>query len=82
MTNRQVRLIVLEMSQLINELRRALEKSDISRYRIAKDTGLSEGHLSRLMSGERQVRIETFELLAEYLGLEIVIRPKRRKRGK
>ncbi len=34
-----------------------------------------------LMSGERGLSIDALEQLAEYLGLEIVIRPKRRRRS-
>ena len=54
--------------------------SDESRYRIAQGSGVSAGQLSRLVSGERGLSIESAEKLADYLGLEINIRPKRRTR--
>ena len=71
---------MLCMAGLLDAIRDAIERSDATRYRIAQDTGISEGHLSRLMSGERGLSVESIEQLAEYLDLEIVIRPKRRNR--
>ena len=56
--------------------------SDQSRYRIAQETGIPESALSRLMSGERGLSVESVETLADYLGLEITIKPKRRKKGR
>ena len=53
----------------------------MTRYRIAKESNLSQSQLSRLMSGERGLSIEALEVLAECLGLEITIRPKKRKKG-
>ena len=67
------------MPTVIDRLREAVMKSEVSRYRIAIETGISESQLSRLVSGERGLSIDTAERLAEYLGFEIVIRPKRRK---
>lgn len=67
------------MSQLISAMRKAIVASKKSRYRIALDTGIAQSQLSRLMSGEQGLSVETMERLAEYLGLEIVIRPQHRK---
>ncbi len=70
------------MVRILEIIRRAVRDSDKSQYRIAQDTGLSKSQLSRLMSGERGLSIETIERLAKYLNLEIIVRPKqRRKRG-
>lgn len=68
------------MAKMLDTLRRAVEMSDESRYRIAQGSGVSAGQLSRLVSGERGLSIESAEKLADYLGLEINIRPKRRTR--
>ncbi len=68
------------MTRILDAICEAIEASDKTRYRIAKDTGISQAHLSRLMSGERGLSIESAEKLADYLGLEIIIRPKRRRR--
>jgi transcriptional regulator with XRE-family HTH domain len=70
------------MAIIFDAIRRAIEQGDRSRYRIAKDTGISQSHLSRLMSGERGLGTEAAERLADYLGLEIIIRPKRRRKGR
>lgn len=66
------------MGNLLDEIRASILKSGQSRYRIAKETGIGQPQLSRLMKGERGLSIEALERLAEYLGLEIVIRPRRR----
>ena len=68
------------MSKILDAIREAITTGDKSRYRIWKDTGISESHLSKLMRGERGLSIEAVERLAEYLDLEIVIR--KRKRSK
>lgn len=70
------------MAKVLDEIRAAIEASGKSRYRIAQDTGIAESGLSRLMSGERGLSIESAEVLAEYLGLEIVVRPTWRQNRK
>ena len=67
------------MAGLEDRIRKAIEASGQTRYRIAKETGVSQAHLSRLMSGERGLGVDMLERLAAYLGLEIIIRPKRRR---
>ncbi len=67
------------MRRLLDEIRDAIEASGKTRYRIAQESGIAESVLSRLMSGERGLSIDTLEQMADYLGLEIIIRPKRRK---
>lgn len=67
------------MSQLLDEIRRAIEASGLTRYQIAKETGIAQSQLSRLVNGERGLSVEAIEQLAHYLDLEIVIRHKRRK---
>lgn len=71
---------MMGMARILDAICEAIEASDKTRYRIAKDTGISQAHLSRLMSGERGLSIDTLERLADYLGLEITIQPKRRRR--
>ena len=70
------------MSRLLEELRHAIETSEKSRYQIWKDTGIDQSHLSKFLSGEKGVSFETYELLAEYLGLEITIRRKKQLKGR
>ena len=71
------------MGRLLDEICDAIEASGKSRYRIAQESGIAESGLSRLMSGERGLSIDTLERLADYLGSELVMRPKRhRQKGK
>ena len=73
---------MLVMAPILDDIRKAIKASGKSRYRIWKDTGISEGQLSELMAGTKGLSIEALERLAEYLGLEIIIRPKRRRKGR
>jgi transcriptional regulator with XRE-family HTH domain len=64
------------MSRLVDAIRQAVEASGKTRYRIAKESGVSAGQLSRLVNGERGMTVDTIERLADYLGLRITIEPK------
>lgn len=72
----------MNMSELLNAIRAAIEDSGVTRYRISKDTGIAESQLSRLMNDDGGLSIESFELLADYLELEVIVRPKRKRKGK
>lgn len=63
-------------------LRREIERSGITRYRIAQDTGIAESQLSRFISGQVGLRQETIDKLAAYLGLELRPRGKRPRKGR
>lgn len=56
-------------------LKDAIEKSEVSRYRIAKATGLTEACLSRFMKGETSLRLDKADILATYLGLRLTLDP-------
>ena len=58
------------------------EHGPASRGKIAQDTGISQTQLCRVISGERGLSIDALETLADYLELEIVMRPKRRRKGR
>ena len=75
------RIMASLMEPIVGRIRKAIEASGKTRYRIAKESGVAQSQLSRLMSGERSLSVETLERLAECLELEIVIRPVRRKAG-
>jgi transcriptional regulator with XRE-family HTH domain len=64
------------MSQIFDTIRKAIEASDKTRYRLSKETGIDQAQLSRLMSGKEGVSVENLERLAEALDLEIIIRSK------
>lgn len=68
------------MSNLINAMRRAIESGPKTRYRLSKETGIGESQLAKVMSGKAGLSIERAELLADALGLEVVLRPKRKRK--
>ena len=53
------------------QLRAAIAAAPVSRYRLAKRTGLDQGLLSRFMHGHCGLSLESIDLLAEALGLEL-----------
>jgi plasmid maintenance system antidote protein VapI len=70
------------MSQrLSDQLRAAVDASDMSRYAIAKAIGLDQSVLSRFMAGKSGLAIDTIDRLGGLLGLRIVIEktPSKRK---
>ena len=62
------------VEQLRQTIRRA-EKRGVSRYRIARLSGVSEGQLSRLMHGSVVPRLDSAERIARAIGCKIVILP-------
>ena len=57
-------------------LKRAVLESDMSRYQIAKISGVSEAQLSFFVNGKRTLTLPVAAKLAEVLGLEL--RPKKK----
>ena len=55
-------------------LRAAIEESGLTPYRIAKDTGLVITSIIRFVNGETSLRLDKADVLADYLGLELVKR--------
>ncbi len=64
-----------------DQLRRAIEAGDQSRYALSKETGISQAVLSRFMHGKGSLSLDSFDRLAEALGLELVKR-RRPKKGR
>jgi hypothetical protein len=56
---------------LSKALRDAIRGSDKSVYQIAKAAGAPQIVVSRFLSGERDIRMETADRLAELLGLKL-----------
>lgn len=68
---------------LSDQIRRAIDDSGMSRYRICQEIGLAESTMSRFMSGQGGLSMETIDALGDLLGLNITGSRKRRKsRGK
>ena len=56
------------------QLKTAIERSGYSRYRIAKETDVSEAALSRFMSGERGLTLISTDALCDFLKLDLIQR--------
>jgi transcriptional regulator with XRE-family HTH domain len=67
------------MKPLSDQLRDAIEKADVSRYEIAKATGVSQSTLSKFVLGTRPgLSFDAMDRIGEYLSLVIVTQPKKR----
>jgi hypothetical protein len=53
-------------------LREAVRNAPVSRYKMAKDTGISQGNLSHFVHGARGLSMHNLDVLCEYLGLSLV----------
>ena len=61
-----------------DQIRRAIDASGMSRYRICKTIGLDQGTMSRFMSGQGGLSLECLDALADLLGLEVRSRKHRK----
>lgn len=57
--------------KLSDQLRREIEKADISQYELARRVGLDKSVLSRFMHGKSGLSVQNIDLIAEELGLEL-----------
>ncbi len=70
---------------LTDQLRQAIDRSGLTRYRIAKETGVHEAALSKFCLGQRGLSMNSLNALGAYLELRIVgpaPKPAARKVGK
>ncbi len=56
---------------LSDQIRRAIESSGLTRYRIAVESSAEESTLSRFMSGSSSLRTDTLDRIAEVLRLRV-----------
>ena len=66
------------MKDIEKQLKQALKESKMSRYRIAKESGLTESQLSYFIHGQRTLTLPAAAKLAKVLGLEL--KPKKKAR--
>jgi transcriptional regulator with XRE-family HTH domain len=60
--------------RLSDQVRRAVDASGLSRYRISKELGVAESTMSRFMSGQGGLSMDHLDALADLLGLDISVR--------
>ena len=59
--------------KLSDQVRRAVDASGLSRYRICKTLGIAESTLSRFMAGQGGLSMEYLDALADLLDLDITL---------
>ena len=68
---------------LSEALKKAILKSEMTQYQIAKEAGIDQGMITRFLHGERDLRLETAGRIAEVVGARLVVDAKRtRSSGK
>ena len=67
------------MADIVEALKQAILKSEMSRYELAHKSGVSEGVLSRFMSGERGIAFATAAKIAKALQLQLTPPSEHRK---
>jgi len=60
-----------ERIRFSDQIRRAVNASDLSRYRICKEAGIDQGAFSRFMAGKVGMSLPTLDALAAILDLHI-----------
>jgi hypothetical protein len=68
-------------AKLTDQLRKAIDDSGLTRYRISKETGISESTLSKFYLGQRGLSMEALDALGECLQLTIVLGRKLNTKG-
>jgi DNA-binding phage protein len=66
---------------LSDRLKQAISQAG-SIYSVAKGSGVPHPSLLRFLSGERDIRLETADKLATYLGLELQTKKKPSRKAK
>ena len=67
---------------LTDQLRKAIDDSGLTRYEIAKQTGIDESALAKFYNGHRGLSMEALNALGEYLQLTVHQGRKPEKKGK
>ncbi|MDP6557320.1 MAG: helix-turn-helix transcriptional regulator [Pirellulaceae bacterium] len=68
------------MLDLVEALRLAIVDSDMSRYEIAVEAGISHTIVTRFINNNRDIRLETASRIASVLDLELVPRRSGKKK--
>jgi predicted transcriptional regulator len=60
-----------QRARLSDQIRKAVDASGLSRYRIAKEIGIVESAMSKFMSSKGGLSMEKLDALADLLGLSL-----------
>ena len=69
--------IMSVMDDLYDQLRRAIEAAPRTREALSRESGIDAGLLCNFVHGKRRLSLRAVVKLADVLGLELVLRPKR-----
>lgn len=58
-----------------DQIRKLIDKSGETRYRIALECGIDKGLMSRFMAGKATFSMETLDRLAKHLGWRVLAMP-------
>ncbi|MGC8553659.1 MAG: helix-turn-helix domain-containing protein [Phycisphaerae bacterium] len=61
----------MKTKSITETLKHAIRGSNLTVYRIAKDTGLQQSAIHRFLSGETSLRLDCADKIAAYLGLSL-----------
>jgi transcriptional regulator with XRE-family HTH domain len=56
------------------QLKAAIEASELTQYRIAKESGIARSSLSQFMTGKRSISLANIDAIIEVLDLELTPR--------
>jgi len=74
-----MRRMTKRRDKLTDQIRRAIDKSGVSRYRLWKETGIDQATLSRFMAGKAGMTLKSLDVLADALELRVVAGRSKRK---
>ena len=66
---------------LTDQLRQAIDGSGLTRYQIAKGTGIDESALAKFYNGHRGLSMDALNALGEFLQLTIILGRRPTKKG-
>jgi transcriptional regulator with XRE-family HTH domain len=66
-----MRMAKRKKKPISEQLIEAIEASDLSRYRISKETGIAQSTLSEFVNGNRWLSLQNIDLVCDLLGLEL-----------
>lgn len=64
------------MASIADQLRQAIERSGMTRYRVSQLSGISEAVLSRFATGQTDLTLGNTDKLCAALGLQVVLKAK------
>ena len=68
--------------KMTDQIRQAIDECGLTRYRIAKETGIDESALAKFYNSRRGLSLDALDRLGEFLELRIVMDRKPDKEGK